>query len=84
MDKIDGYKQTKRGPKEILEIYQEYFSVFSCFLSTVLTVDYLKSVAYNMIWRTAGNHLFFLNISLFRHNSESVSNYNVLLTIQMF
>lgn len=59
MDKIDGYKQTKRGPKEILEIYQEYFSAFSCFLSTVLTVDYLKSVAYNMIWRTAGNHLFF-------------------------
>ncbi|XP_075670327.1 glutathione S-transferase L3-like [Castanea sativa] len=49
MDKIDGYKQTKREPKEILEIYKKYFLVFSCFLSTVLTVDYLKSVAYNMI-----------------------------------
>ena len=59
MDKIDGYKQTKREPKELLEIYKKYFSVFSCSLSTVLAVKLPKICCLQYDWWTAGNHLFF-------------------------
>lgn len=44
MDKIDAYKQTKREPKEFIEIYKKRFAVFPPSLSTVQAVKFFKKL----------------------------------------
>ena len=43
MDKNDAYKQTRREPKELVEIYKKRFSVYPPSLSTVQAVKFSKN-----------------------------------------
>ena len=43
MDKNDAYKQTRREPKELVEIYRKRFSVYPPSLSTVQAVKFSKN-----------------------------------------
>ena len=43
MDKNDAYKQTRREPKELVEIYKKRFTVFPPSLYTVQEVIFSKN-----------------------------------------
>lgn len=43
MSKIEGYQQTQRDPKELVEIYKKYYAVFISFLHHDIKFDHCKT-----------------------------------------